>query len=191
MTRSQARRGGQGETIRARRAAPVPRRAAAQPLRCRSAPGARAVCGDVYFPRVFRSPLLAQWPLVALVASAALLLIEGVAEPRRNPPRRLPLRVIQRATEVLVLVFSALFILTSRFPSWIVQTAINPDEAQMTANALLVRAGQWTWSGVDGGTSGPANSIVLAWPYLFGMDATLSMTHVTSTMFLIAILTLT
>jgi hypothetical protein len=140
---------------------------------------------------VVTSRLLAQCSLAALMASAALLLIGSVVEGRRDPPRRLPLHVMQRTTEVLVLALSALFILASRFPSWSVHTAINPDEAQMTANALLVRAGNWTWSGLDGGTSGPANSIVLAWPYLFGMDATLSTTRVTSTMFLIAILGLT
>ena len=137
------------------------------------------------------SRLLAHWTLVALVAAAGVrLLVEAVVEifPARS---HRSLRVVQQVTGYLVLLLGAAFVLASRFPTWTVHSALNPDEAQMTANALLVRAGHWTWSGIDGATSGPPNAIVLAWPYLFGMDATLSTTRLTSTVLLIAILFLT
>ena len=57
---------------------------------------------------------------------------------------------------------------------------LNPDEAQMAANAMRIREFGIGWGAVDGTTSGPLNSLVLAWPYLFGGDVTFSTTRLTA-----------
>ncbi len=56
---------------------------------------------------------------------------------------------------------------------------LNPDEAQMAANAMLAQHGWLNWNIVDTTTSGPLNSMILGWPYLFGGDITLFSTRLT------------
>lgn len=57
---------------------------------------------------------------------------------------------------------------------------LNPDEALFTANALRSTYFGWNWNALDSGSSGPLNSVILAWPSLFGLDITLATTRITS-----------
>ena len=69
---------------------------------------------------------------------------------------------------VFFLLSSLALLLLAR--SWTLRydPTINPDEAVMAANAMLTHYGWLNWNIVDPLTSGPLNSAILAWPYLFG-----------------------
>lgn len=77
------------------------------------------------------------------------------------------------------LIVSLAYIFVSRLPALKYDLAINPDEAMMAANAMRFRYGWLNWDILDGITSGPLNSAILAWPLLLGGDITLFSTRVT------------
>ncbi len=54
----------------------------------------------------------------------------------------------------------------------------------MGANALRILGYGANWDAMDGGTSGPLNSLVLCWPVLFGGDVTLSTVRLTAAILL-------
>ncbi len=88
----------------------------------------------------------------------------------------------KRRQDVLAALFlgaSFLFILLNRLRILQFDLAINPDEAMMAANAMRTLYGWLNWDTVDPVTSGPLNSAILAWPYLFGGDITLFSTRLT------------
>ena len=80
---------------------------------------------------------------------------------------------------VTYLVSVAAFVLVRRWPFLRYDPALNPDEALMAANAMSTRYGWLNWDIVDPTTSGPLNSIILAWPYLFGAEITMFSTRLT------------
>jgi len=49
---------------------------------------------------------------------------------------------------------------------------LNPDEFQIAATGMRLKFG-YSWDNIDNITSGPINSIVTSWPYLFGFEITL------------------
>lgn len=67
---------------------------------------------------------------------------------------------------------SAAALVVCRVPTFFYDWPINPDEALMAANAMRARFGWLDWNIVDPLTAGPVDSMVLAWPKLFGLDIT-------------------
>jgi hypothetical protein len=57
---------------------------------------------------------------------------------------------------------------------------LNPDEAQMIANAMKLAVDPVPWRSLDTTSSGPLNSMVLMWPYLFGQDVTFATARLTA-----------
>lgn len=55
-----------------------------------------------------------------------------------------------------------------RWPMLFIPAAINPDEAQMGAQALTAMVDPLPWHGFDGATGGPVDSYVLMLPLMFG-----------------------
>ena len=78
------------------------------------------------------------------------------------------------------LLASAFFIGLNRAAVYQYDLPANIDEAQMAANAMRARFGWLNWDLVDPVTSGPLNSLVLGWPYLFGADITLYSARLTA-----------
>ena len=85
----------------------------------------------------------------------------------------------RRAVPFIFLLASAGVLLCGRRFVLRYDRIINPDEALMAANAMQTHHGWLNWNIVDPLTSGPLNSMVLAWPYLFGGDITLYSTRLT------------
>ena len=73
------------------------------------------------------------------------------------------------------------FIWIARLPILQFDLALNPDEAQFSANAMRIWAGGMNWDNLDSLSSGPLNSAVLAWPCLMGLDVTLTTTRMMGT----------
>ena len=73
------------------------------------------------------------------------------------------------------------FIWIARLPILQFGLALNPDEAQLSANAMRIWAGGMNWDNLDPTSSGPLNSAVLAWPCLLGFDVTLTTTRMMGT----------
>ena len=88
----------------------------------------------------------------------------------------------------LIVVITSAFIIVFRWRVVTYDVPINPDEALMSANSMLVRYGWLNWNIVDPLTSGPLNSLILAWPYLIGGDVTLSSTRLTGVVCLVGTL---
>jgi hypothetical protein len=80
---------------------------------------------------------------------------------------------------VTYLLSSLALLLLARSPFLRYDLIMNPDEAQMAANAMLSHYGWLNWNIVDPTTSGALNSAILAWPYLFGGDITFFSTRLT------------
>ncbi len=89
--------------------------------------------------------------------------------------------------DFLFLLFGSGLITIGRWFSIVYPVPFNPDEVQMAANALRIQHFGWNWDAIDGGTSGPLNSLILLWPTLFGGDVTLSLTRITATLLLTAV----
>ena len=76
------------------------------------------------------------------------------------------------------------FIWIARLSTLQLNLVLDPDEAQFSANAMRIWAGGMNWDNLDSHTSGPLNSAVLAWPYLMGLDVTLTTTRMIGTVFI-------
>ncbi|GAA3850860.1 glycosyltransferase family 39 protein [[Pseudomonas] carboxydohydrogena] len=83
---------------------------------------------------------------------------------------------------ICFLASTSIAILAARFPIVVSPNLLNPDEALFAAGAMRTTYGWTTWGIVDPTTSGPLNSMVLTWPYIFGGDATLFSGRVTAIM---------
>jgi hypothetical protein len=70
--------------------------------------------------------------------------------------------------------------LAGRLPAIVYPIRLNPDEAQMGANALRVLRHGAGWGSLDGTTVGPLDSAVLVWPILFGKDVSLVSVRLTA-----------
>lgn len=76
--------------------------------------------------------------------------------------------------DMVFIVLIALVLLHGRWSSIVYPLPLNPDEAQNAANAMRMHAYGFNWNVVDGATNGPLDSLILCWPYLFGLDPTLN-----------------
>lgn len=85
----------------------------------------------------------------------------------------------QRSAAAAFLAAGALFILVNRLAILRFDRPLNPDEAMMAAGAMRTLYGWLSWNILDLITSGPLNSAILAWPYLFGGDITMLSTRLT------------
>lgn len=85
-----------------------------------------------------------------------------------------------RIEKSLILFSIFFFMLIGRWYSITYPLPLNPDEAQMGANVLRGMQHGFNWGGMDGTTSGPLNSLILAWPKFFGFDVTLSTIRITA-----------
>lgn len=72
------------------------------------------------------------------------------------------------------------FLLIVRWPVIMLDVPLNPDEAQMIANAMKFAVDPVPWRSVDTTSSGPLNSMVLMWPYLIGQDVTFATARLTA-----------
>ena len=68
-----------------------------------------------------------------------------------------------------------------RLPTFFLNAPLNADEAQFLANAIKFRSNMNTWLSVDTTTSGPINSYLLMWPFLFGADVGFGAARITAT----------
>lgn len=84
------------------------------------------------------------------------------------------------AADLAFALAAAMFMGWARWHAIVFPLALNPDEAQFAATAMRIPSAGFSWNAIDDGTSGPINSLVLAWPYLFGGDVTLSTTRLTA-----------
>ena len=69
-----------------------------------------------------------------------------------------------------------------RWPIIANDSALNPDEALTTANAIKALHDIVPWRGFDGGTGGPLGSDILAIPQILGVAPTMVTTHIVGTM---------
>lgn len=74
---------------------------------------------------------------------------------------------------------ASFFILIARLPILQISRDLQPDEAQYGANALMAASGWLNWNTLDSGSSGPLNSMIHAWPLLFGFDITFTTIYLT------------
>jgi hypothetical protein len=120
------------------------------------------------------SSLGIEFAIGTYVAIVAFLVAVGGSSrcAKRRPWRRL-------IVPVIYLLSSLTLLLLARSPFLRYDPIMNPDEAQMAANAILSHYGWLNWNTVDPTTSGSLNSAILAWPYLFGGDITLYSTRLT------------
>jgi len=61
---------------------------------------------------------------------------------------------------------------------------LNPDEFQIAATGMRLKLG-YSWDNIDNITTGPINSIVVSWPYLFGFEITLFSIRFTALIFVL------
>ncbi len=103
------------------------------------------------------------WWLVCVVIAAALFAI-------LRPLRRSTWRN-ERGTDWRWSLVIAGVLLAGRWPTWLVTRQLNPDESQLIAGALTLRADPVFWRSVDGATAGPLDFYAL-WPagWLLGAD---------------------
>lgn len=92
-----------------------------------------------------------------------------------------------RWADIFFLVFITLLLLFGRWKSIIFPYSLNADEAQAAANALRIRDYGFNWDLLDGTTVGPLNSLILAWPQIFGLDVTFSTTRMCTYLLLVCI----
>jgi hypothetical protein len=86
----------------------------------------------------------------------------------------------RRGLPITFIVVSLLFTALLRLPSIFVNAALNPDEAQYVAAAMSFRGNMNSFASSDLGTSGPLNAVPLMWPFLFGLDSSLPVAHLTA-----------
>ena len=84
-----------------------------------------------------------------------------------------------RKLDAIFLISGIVFIWIARLPIFQFPLVHNPDEAHMSANAMRILTGGMNWDNLDPMSSGPLNSVVLAWPYLIGLDITYTTIKIT------------
>ncbi|HUB66987.1 MAG TPA: hypothetical protein VL981_05835 [Candidatus Methylacidiphilales bacterium] len=70
------------------------------------------------------------------------------------------------------LAFMAAALFACRYPAFFYPEHLNPDEAQMVAQAITYESHPVPWRDVDGGTAGPLDSYTLLWCVPFGFQPT-------------------
>ena len=80
------------------------------------------------------------------------------------------------------LIGSGTLIVVNRLSIFRYDQFTNIDEAQMAANAMRTVFGWLNWDVIEPVTSGPVNSMILAWPYLLGGDITMYTVRLTAAM---------
>ena len=125
--------------------------------------------------------------LVALYGfSAIALAVSGIRLANGNALWKLSIPRIgwidnTHCLDAVFLLSGIAFIWIARLPILQFALALDPDEAQFSANAMRIWAGGMNWDNLDSTSSGPLNSAVLAWPYLMGLDVTLATTRIMGT----------
>lgn len=84
--------------------------------------------------------------------------------------------------EAAFLLGGAALMFAGRLPAIVLPIRMNPDEAQLGANALRVLHHGSGWGSLDSSSSGPLNSLVLIWPTLFGQGISLVSVRLTAWM---------
>ncbi|MET1027258.1 MAG: hypothetical protein ABWY00_08835 [Dongiaceae bacterium] len=123
----------------------------------------------------------AGWPVVigvVAIAFAAIAAAIAYASARNMAIDRSPAAPLSRFDAAFIAAAS-LFILIARLPLLQLSRELQPDEAQHGANALTMASRWLNWDTVDSGSSGPLNSMIHAWPLLFGLDITYTTIHLT------------
>jgi hypothetical protein len=77
-------------------------------------------------------------------------------------------------------------LIASRWPVVMINRPLNPDEGQMIAGAMKLALDPVSWRSVDTTSSGPLNSMVLMWPYLFGKPVTFASARLTGLALIVA-----
>lgn len=72
------------------------------------------------------------------------------------------------------------FFILARAPTLFFNAPLNPDEAEMLANAQKFSLDMNTWRSVDTCSGGPLDSFVLMWPYLIGQTPSFLTARVTA-----------
>ncbi|MEA2976531.1 MAG: hypothetical protein QOF19_2051 [Alphaproteobacteria bacterium] len=95
----------------------------------------------------------------------------------------------QRETSINTAIFfvvSLSTLIATRIPTIAINSPLNPDEAQMIANAMKFAIDPLPWRSVDTTSSGPLNSMILMWPLAFGEHVTFSTARLTAALLLMA-----
>ncbi len=91
-----------------------------------------------------------------------------------------PLLALNMMAGVVFIFFSWSIMTLCRWSYIVYPLPLNPDEVQAAANVLRIIAYGISWDSLDGTTVGPLNSLILSWPYLFGVEVTLSTIRATA-----------
>lgn len=90
--------------------------------------------------------------------------------------------LLRLPVEAAFLLGGVALIFAGRLPAIVLPIRLNPDEAQLGANALRVLRYGSGWGSLDGFSSGPLNSLALTWPILFGKGVSLVSVRLTAWM---------
>jgi hypothetical protein len=90
---------------------------------------------------------------------------------------RIVARFGKRFSDGAFVVLSLLALLAFRWPTIVTERVMNPDEAQMAAQAIRMLTDPWPWHGFDGGTGGPLDSLPLVLPAFIGLPISLRSSH--------------
>jgi 4-amino-4-deoxy-L-arabinose transferase-like glycosyltransferase len=121
------------------------------------------------------------WPVVTVSAFIAFAAVTAaIARPaaRAAPADHNPTSPLS-CLDFAFVGAASLFMLVARLPILQISRDLQPDEAQYGANALMAASGWLNWDTLDSGSSGPLNSMIHAWPLLFGIDITFTTIHLT------------
>ncbi|MDB5092385.1 MAG: hypothetical protein JWO85_486, partial [Candidatus Eremiobacteraeota bacterium] len=88
----------------------------------------------------------------------------------------------RRYDRAVFVVLTLAAVMALRWPLLFIPGSLNPDEAQMGAQALKAAVDVLPWHGFDGSTGGPFDSYVLALPLLFGTTLTFFWIHLIATL---------
>ncbi len=92
--------------------------------------------------------------------------------------RRLDRRLSGRLWTAAFLALALLALVGARWPTFVANRALDPDEAQALAQAITALHDPIPWKSFDGNTCGPLNTYVLMLPALFGLRLSYVTTHV-------------
>jgi hypothetical protein len=106
-------------------------------------------------------------------------LVSLFREGRPGGPSRL-FGALRALVEAGFLLGGAALLLAARLRAIVYPLPLNPDEAQLGANALRVLRHGSGWGSLDGFSSGPLNSLALAWPALLGKEVSLVSVRLTA-----------
>ena len=118
--------------------------------------------------------------------TAIVLMIFGTRLAYGLSPRKFRILKIGSAEymhclDAVFLISGIAFIWIARLPILQFGQTINPDETQLSAKAMRLWTGVMNPANWSIGTSGKLNSAILAWPYLMGLDITLTTTRMMGT----------